>query len=70
MIHCIRKCAEYITAYAYVYIGIHGYNFCTAGGKVATLFAHHGLTMAGTARCFTQVHCKVMSSSSHLALPK
>ena len=47
MIHCIRKCAEYITAYAYVYIGIHGYNFCTAGGKVATLFAHHGLTMVG-----------------------
>ena len=30
VVYVIQKCAEYLTAYAYVYIGIHGYNFMTA----------------------------------------
>jgi hypothetical protein len=46
LIHCVRKCAEYLTAYAYVYIGVHGYNFLTAGHKVMQLFVHHGMTAA------------------------
>ena len=41
----LHRLMEYFHTYAYVYVALYGYDYLTAGQKVAQLFAERGLTV-------------------------
>jgi hypothetical protein len=41
---CIERIMEYINQWAYVYVGIYGYDFRTSGKAVTDLFVNRGFT--------------------------
>lgn len=43
---CLAKCAEWMTGYAYIVVGMYGYGFVRSGGHVVSLFTKHGLLIA------------------------
>jgi len=38
LMNCVKKCAEYVTSYAYAFMGVHGWSFCYAGFQVFGAF--------------------------------
>ncbi|DAZ94821.1 TPA: hypothetical protein N0F65_012848 [Lagenidium giganteum] len=44
IINCLRDMLEYINQWAYVYVGIYGYDFKTSGKAVMGLFTNRGWT--------------------------
>lgn len=44
ILNCLEGIMEYINQWAYVYVGIYGYDFRTSGKAVMDLFANRGWT--------------------------
>lgn len=44
VLNCLESIMEYFNQWAYVYVGIYGYDFRTSGKAVMDLFANRGWT--------------------------
>ncbi|CAB9525936.1 Protein PNS1 [Seminavis robusta] len=42
ILHCLRRWIEYFNSWAFVYVGLYGYDFLTAGRNVISLFQNRG----------------------------